>query len=96
MKAKNKSLLNHFKSEKKSVEERFAAGKELRKIFPRDMHGKFKPDPDRADPVSILKLQGKSRLRDLVPVRYARMLASPFAFLRGWSGYHGSRPCRQR
>jgi uncharacterized protein (DUF2252 family) len=83
MKAKNKSLLNHFKSEKKSVEERFAAGKELRKIFPRDMHGKFKPDPDRADPVSILKLQGKSRLRDLVPVRYARMLASPFAFLRG-------------
>jgi uncharacterized protein (DUF2252 family) len=83
MKTKDKSLLTHFKSEKHSVEERFAAGKELRRKFPRNLHGEYKPAPDRADPVSILIKQGKGRLRDLVPVRYARMLASPFAFLRG-------------
>ena len=65
------------------MEKRFAAGKELRKKFPRNIHGKFKPGTDRVDPVSILKEQGKSRLQDLVPVRYARMLTSPFAFLRG-------------
>ena len=83
MKTKDKSLLTHFKSEKHSVEERFAAGKELRRKFPRNLHGEYKPAPDRADPVSILIKQGKGRLRDLVPVRYARMLTSPFAFLRG-------------
>lgn len=83
MKTKDKSLLLHFKSKKQSVEERFAEGKELRRKFPRNMHGKYKPVSDRADPVSILIEEGKSRLQDLVPVRYARMLTSPFAFLRG-------------
>ncbi|HZZ76023.1 MAG TPA: DUF2252 domain-containing protein, partial [Puia sp.] len=39
--------------------------------------------PNRTDPVSILEEQGRSRLPDLVPIRYARMLTSPFAFLRG-------------
>jgi uncharacterized protein (DUF2252 family) len=76
-------LLNHFKSKPTTIEERFQLGKELRKKFPRIAQGEYKPSPDRADPVSILEEQAKTRLQDLVPIRYARMLTSPFAFLRG-------------
>jgi len=76
-------LLNHFKSKPTTIEERFQLGKELRKKFPRIAQGEYKPAPDRADPVSILEEQAKTRLQDLVPIRYARMLTSPFAFLRG-------------
>ena len=76
-------LLNHFKSKPTTIEERFQLGKELRKKFPRIAQGEYKPAPDRGDPVSILEEQAKTRLPDLVPIRYARMLTSPFAFLRG-------------
>ena len=76
-------ILNQFKSMQLSIEERFTAGKELREKFPRIRQGDYKPAPDRADPVSILEEQAKTRLPDLVPIRYARMLTSPFAFLRG-------------
>ncbi|HLA57688.1 MAG TPA: DUF2252 domain-containing protein, partial [Puia sp.] len=69
--------------ERASVEQRMASGKLLRKKFPIAKLGDYKLAPDRADPVSILEEQGKSRLPDLVPIRYARMLTSPFAFLRG-------------
>ena len=76
-------LLNHFKSKPTTIEERFQQGKELRKKIPRIAQVDYKPAPDRADPVSILEEQAKTRLPDLVPIRYARMLTSPFAFLRG-------------
>ncbi len=79
----SKKLLDHFQSKRLSVEERITAGKELRNKFPRIKLGEYKPAANRADPVSILEEQGKTRLPDLVPVRYARMLTSPFAFLRG-------------
>src|SRR5450631_3184793 len=79
---KNGSL-RLLKTEKLSVEQRIAAGKALRDKFPRAKQGDYKPAPDRADPVSILEEQGKSRVPELVPIRYARMLTSPFAFLRG-------------
>ena len=69
--------------ERPSVEQRIAMGKALRNKFPIAKQGGYKPATDRADPVSILEEQGKSRLADLVPIRYARMLTSPFAFLRG-------------
>jgi len=69
--------------ERPSVEQRLAEGKSLRNKFPIAKQGDYKPAPDRADPVSILEEQGKTRLADLVPIRYARMLTSPFAFLRG-------------
>ncbi len=78
-----KELLNHFKSKQLSIEERLAAGKELRLKYPRINQGIYKPSAKRADPVSILEKQAKTRLKDLVPIRYARMLQSPFAFLRG-------------
>jgi uncharacterized protein (DUF2252 family) len=68
---------------KLSVEQRVAAGKALRIQFPLSALGDYSPAKDRPDPVSILEEQAKSRLRDLVPIRYARMLTSPFAFMRG-------------
>ena len=76
-------LLNHFQSKKQSIPERIAAGKALRKKFPRIDQGAYQPATNRTDPVSILMAQGETRLPDLVPIRYARMLTSPFAFLRG-------------
>jgi len=76
-------LLDHFQSKHLTIEERIASGKVLRKGIPRDMLGEYSPAPDRIDPVSILEEQAKTRLEELVPVRYARMLTSPFAFLRG-------------
>ena len=76
-------LLNHFQSKRKSIEERMAAGKERRTKFPRIMQGEYQPAAKRANPVSILEKQAKTRLPELVPIRYARMLVSPFSFLRG-------------
>ena len=66
-----------------SVEERVALGKSLRKQVPRSSHGDWAPAAERPDPVSLLQNQDKGRLQDLLPIKYGRMLASPFAFLRG-------------
>ncbi|MBX7109311.1 MAG: DUF2252 domain-containing protein [Chitinophagales bacterium] len=79
----SQELLHHFQSKLPAIEERIAAGKKLREKFPRINQGNYSPAPDRADPVSILEEQAKTRLQELVPIRYARMLTSPFAFLRG-------------
>jgi uncharacterized protein (DUF2252 family) len=79
----DEKLLSHFQSKHKSIEERIAEGKALREKFPRNEQGNYTPAPNRADPVSILIAQGETRLPELVPIRYARMLTSPFAFLRG-------------
>lgn len=76
-------LLKHFKAKQRTIEERMEAGKKLRAKHPRIKQGNYKPSAKRADPVAILEAQGKTRLPELVPVRYARMLTSPFAFLRG-------------
>lgn len=78
-----KKLLKHFLAPQRSVEERMEAGKKLRKKFPRVKQGEYHPAKKRADPVSILEAQAKTRLPELIPIRYARMLTSPFAFLRG-------------
>ena len=51
--------------------------------MPLDAQAEWKPPADRPDPVEILVEQGKSRIEELLPVRYARMQADPFAFLRG-------------
>lgn len=79
----SKKLLDHFQSRKLSIDERIIAGKKIRDKFPRIKQGDYKPAENRLDPVLILEEQAKTRLPDLVPVRYARMLGSPFAFLRG-------------
>jgi hypothetical protein len=50
---------------------------------PRSAQAAFEPSPTRADPVELLERQSSSRVPELVPIRYGRMLASPFAFYRG-------------
>ena len=72
-----------FQSNDQSIEQRMTAGKAIRKLIPRDKLGDYKPAINRFDPVTILEEQGKTRLQQLVPIRYQRMLTSPFAFLRG-------------
>jgi uncharacterized protein (DUF2252 family) len=66
-----------------SVTERLAAGKALRQAVPRSAHGTWTLSVDRPDPLDLLQAQDQGRLPELVPIRYGRMLASPFAFLRG-------------
>ncbi|KOG39187.1 DUF2252 domain-containing protein [Streptomyces resistomycificus] len=62
---------------------RAARGKAARKRVPRSAHAAWLPSVDRPDPVGVLERQGRDRLPELLPVRYGRMTASPFAFLRG-------------
>lgn len=85
-------LLHRFQSKQLSIEERIAAGKKLRNKFPCNKQGVYKPAANRTDPVLILEEQEKTRLPDLVPIRYARMLTSSFAFLRGAGGNYGGGP----
>jgi len=63
--------------------DRRAKGKGLRKQAPRSSHGEWTPSPDRPDPIALLQAQDKDRLEYLLPIKYGRMLASPFAFFRG-------------
>jgi uncharacterized protein (DUF2252 family) len=66
-----------------TVEYRREAGKALRKQVPRRSHAEWSPAADRPDPISLLEEQNRSRLEYLVPLRFERMSASPFTFLRG-------------
>ena len=66
-----------------TVAERTARGKAARSEVPRSSHGKFEPARDREDPVELLERQAKTRVPELVPIRYGRMLVSPFTFYRG-------------
>jgi uncharacterized protein (DUF2252 family) len=66
-----------------SPEERAAAGKAARENVSRSSHGVWKPASRRRDPVKVLEDQAKSRVQELVPIRYGRMLASAFTFYRG-------------
>ena len=63
--------------------ERAESGRAARTAVPRQRHAEYEPRADRADPVELLEQQAKDRLPDLVPVRYGRMAASPFAYYRG-------------
>ena len=63
--------------------ERADRGRALRGTVPRASHAGFQPAPDRPDPIELLEEQSATRLPDLVPIRYGRMVASPFAYFRG-------------
>lgn len=76
-------MLESFTAKRPSLEERMALGKALRRKVPRADHARYERDRHRPDPVEILEKQNVTRVQKLVPVRFARMLASPFAFLRG-------------
>ncbi|HEY4309020.1 MAG TPA: DUF2252 domain-containing protein [Pirellulales bacterium] len=64
-------------------EERLAAGKALRSALPRTAHADWSTANERRDPVELLESSNRGRLSRLTPLRYGRMLRSPFAFLRG-------------
>jgi uncharacterized protein (DUF2252 family) len=66
-----------------TVDERIARGQDARRQVPRRSHGQWEPAPDRPDPVALLEDQAASRVPRLVPIRYGRMLISPFTFYRG-------------
>ncbi len=66
-----------------SPEEWRARGRAHRREVPRSSHAQWNPPPDRPDPVTTLERQAKTRVPDLVPIRYGRMLTSPFAYYRG-------------
>ena len=66
-----------------TVDERIARGKAARAEVPRSRHAEFEAPHDRADPVDLLDQQARTRVPELVPIRYGRMLVSPFTFYRG-------------
>lgn len=66
--------------------ERHRHGRGTRRIVPRHAHGEWTPAPDRPDPIAVLEDQAKDRVPELVPVRYGRMMVSPFTYFRGAAG----------
>jgi uncharacterized protein (DUF2252 family) len=66
-----------------SRDKRIAAGKELRSNVQRESHAGFRAHKKRPDPVKMLVDSSKGRMEELLPIRYGRMLQSPFAFYRG-------------
>ncbi len=66
-----------------TVDERIARGKAARVEVPRSRHAEYEAPADRPDPVDLLEVQAHTRVPELVPIRYGRMLVSPFTFYRG-------------
>jgi uncharacterized protein (DUF2252 family) len=66
-----------------AVDQRMAAGKALRDKVSRADHARWKAGRARSDPVQLLRAGDAGRVPQLIPIRYGRMMASPFAFYRG-------------
>ena len=66
-----------------TVADRKAAGHARRAVISRSGHADWAPAISRADPVALLKAADEGRIAALLPIRYGRMAADPFAFLRG-------------
>jgi uncharacterized protein (DUF2252 family) len=66
-----------------TAEERASLGKAARLQAPLESHAEWTPSPYRVDPISLLEEQAETRVPELVPIRYGRMMVSPFAFYRG-------------
>ena len=63
--------------------ERAERGKTARAEVPRESHAEFDPPSDRPDPLGLLEEQAEARVPELVPIRWGRMMASPFTYYRG-------------
>ena len=63
--------------------ERSAQGKAARARLPRGAHAELPAAAERPDPIALLESQAATRVPELVPIRYGRMLVSPFTFYRG-------------
>jgi uncharacterized protein (DUF2252 family) len=66
-----------------SYQQRRERGRAVRRVAPRGGQAEWAPAPDRPDPIDLLEAQAKNRIPELIPIRYSRMMASPFAFMRG-------------
>ena len=66
-----------------SRQERFEVGRALRKQVPRTTLGRWEATDGRRDPVELIRASHQGRLAELIPIRVARMTASPYGFLRG-------------
>jgi uncharacterized protein (DUF2252 family) len=66
-----------------TVNERGALGKAARAVAPRGSHETWEAQAGRPDPVALLESQAATRVPELVPIRYGRMMVSPFTFYRG-------------
>jgi uncharacterized protein (DUF2252 family) len=63
--------------------DRAARGRDVRAQVPRESHAAFSPPPDRPDPIALLEEQAAERVPELVPIRWGRMMVSPFTYYRG-------------
>jgi uncharacterized protein (DUF2252 family) len=70
-------------AERRAAPDGVARGKSARAVASRASHAEFAPAVDRSDPVELLERQSARRVPELVPIRYGRMLVSPFTFYRG-------------
>ena len=77
--ATGRSLLHHVAARA----DRADAGRARRDLVPMDAHAEVPDAVDRPDPLATLRAQDVRRVPELVPIRYGRMLATPFTFLRG-------------
>ncbi|HTQ37972.1 MAG TPA: DUF2252 domain-containing protein [Pirellulales bacterium] len=82
-KAPSPSRANALASKHRLISHRHVHGKELRQHVPRSSHADWSAPADRDDPIAILVASSARRVKHLVPIRYGRMLQSPFAFYRG-------------
>jgi uncharacterized protein (DUF2252 family) len=78
-------IANHSQSSpvRSAREQRKARGKALRDKCPKKAHAAWKTPSDRADPIELLIRSSEGRRPQLVPIRYGRMMQSPFTFYRG-------------
>jgi uncharacterized protein (DUF2252 family) len=72
-----------WRRERLTVEDRVARGRAARRDSPRSGHARWQPAPERPDPIALLEQQAQTRVQELIPIRYGRMLVSPFTFFRG-------------
>src|SRR6476660_6971250 len=80
---RNRASAGARKINRLTVEERVARGNAARNECPRRGHGRWSPATSRPDPIALLEDQAATRVPELVPLRYGRMLVSPFTFYRG-------------
>jgi hypothetical protein len=78
-----REFASEWRRQRLTVEDRTARGRAERLETPRSLHARWTPAPDRPDPIALLEQQALTRVPELVPIRYGRMLVSPFTFFRG-------------
>src|SRR3974390_2718644 len=79
----DRPFASSWRRQRLTVAERVARGKAARREGPRSGHGGFSPAADRPAPIAVREAQGAGRVPELLPIRYGRMLVSPFTFYRG-------------